>query len=76
MGELDGYSDIIDKAKEILWTDVEIQGSEFTLCYSDGTRWPKADFEAEHKTLSEIKDLWKKTCFVGRRCAGKSLIIK
>ncbi|KAJ8004252.1 hypothetical protein DPEC_G00156880 [Dallia pectoralis] len=37
------------------------------LCHDDGTPWPKGGFEREHATLSEIKDVWKKTFFVGRR---------
>lgn len=70
MQETDGYNDIILMAKEALWNNPQMKEGTFTLCHADGTRWPIEDFEKEHASLSEIKDVWKKTFFIGRRPIG------
>ncbi|XP_058885954.1 uncharacterized protein LOC117405556 isoform X2 [Acipenser ruthenus] len=67
MQETDGYNDIILMAKEALWNNPQMKEGTFTLCHADGTRWPIEDFEKEHASLSEIKDVWKKTFYIGRR---------
>ncbi|XP_028652089.2 proto-oncogene serine/threonine-protein kinase mos-like [Erpetoichthys calabaricus] len=67
MKPLDGYDDIIEKAKEMFWKDDKRNEAQYTLCNADGSRWPKSDFEKEYFSLNEIPDIWKKTLYVGRR---------
>ncbi|XP_039456926.1 uncharacterized protein LOC116316871 [Oreochromis aureus] len=60
------YDDLITIAKERFWPE-RTEGSEFTLCHSDGTRWSKEDFHKEYRTVSDITHLWKRTLYIGRR---------
>ncbi|XP_034540610.1 mitogen-activated protein kinase kinase kinase 17-like isoform X2 [Notolabrus celidotus] len=60
------YDDLVNTGKNSFWPD-EIEGSEFTLCHVDGTRWTKEDFYKEFKTVSDIPNPWKRTLYIGRR---------
>lgn len=67
------YDDLITIAKERFWPE-RTEGSEFTLCHSDGTRWSKEDFHKEYRTVSDITHLWKRTLYIGRRQLGNKVI--
>ncbi|KAA0721547.1 Serine/threonine-protein kinase 32A [Triplophysa tibetana] len=38
------YHELIRIAQDAFWTEKEREGSTFTLCHSDGTRWTKEQF--------------------------------
>lgn len=63
------YDDLVDIGKNSFWPG-DVEGSEFTLCHSDGSRWSKEDFHKEYKTVSDISTPWKRTLYVGRREFG------
>ncbi|XP_073729099.1 uncharacterized protein [Misgurnus anguillicaudatus] len=63
----EGYDELINIAQEAFWTAEEREGSTFTLCHADGTRWTKEQFNQEYGSVSEIPTLWKRTFFIGRR---------
>ncbi|XP_005952904.1 probable serine/threonine-protein kinase MARK-A isoform X2 [Haplochromis burtoni] len=60
------YDDLITIGKERFWPE-RTEGSEFTLCHSDGTRWSKQEFHKEYGTVSDITHMWKRTIYIGRR---------
>ncbi|KAL3976512.1 low-density lipoprotein receptor-related protein 1 (alpha-2-macroglobulin receptor) [Sarotherodon galilaeus] len=60
------YDDLITIGKERFWPE-RTEGSEFTLCHSDGTRWSKEEFHKEYRTVSDITHMWKRTLYIGRR---------
>ncbi|XP_057202327.1 serine/threonine-protein kinase D2-like [Triplophysa rosa] len=71
------YDELIRIAQEAFWTEKEREGSTFTLCHSDGTRWTKEQFNQEYGSVSEIPTPWKRTFYIGRRemdiiCLGES----
>ncbi|XP_040273772.1 uncharacterized protein LOC120989618 [Bufo bufo] len=63
----DNYDDIIDMAIQQFWASTEHKNVMYTLCYSDGSRWPKDDFIKEYGNLGNIPEIWKKTFYVGQR---------
>ncbi|XP_056620745.1 uncharacterized protein LOC130434548 [Triplophysa dalaica] len=71
------YDELIRIAQDAFWTEKEREGSTFTLCHSDGTRWTKEQFCQEYGSVSEIPTPWKRTFYIGRRemdiiCLGES----
>ncbi|XP_034540213.1 uncharacterized protein LOC117813197 [Notolabrus celidotus] len=60
------YDDLVNTGKNSFRPD-EIEGSEFTLCHVDGTRWTKEDFHQEFQTVTDITTPWKRTLYIGRR---------
>ncbi|XP_076734583.1 uncharacterized protein LOC143414328 isoform X2 [Maylandia zebra] len=66
------YDDLITIGKERFWPE-RTEGSEFTLCHSDGTRWSKQEFHKEYGTVSDITHMWKRTIYIGRRQLGNKV---
>ncbi|XP_072572106.1 uncharacterized protein [Paramormyrops kingsleyae] len=60
------YEELVTIGKTRFWPE-DVEGSDFTLCQSDGSRWSKEDFHKEYKTVSDITHPWKRTLYVGRR---------
>ncbi|CAJ0917372.1 unnamed protein product [Ranitomeya imitator] len=67
MNREDGYEQLLQKGKDLYWPNHSNEEYEFNLCNLDGTRWIKTDFEMEHKTLGEIKDVWKRHFYIGMK---------
>lgn len=62
----EGYDELLKLGQETFWTD-EREGSVFTLCQADGTRWTKEQFHQEFESVAEIPNIWKRTFYIGRR---------
>ncbi|KAA0723953.1 hypothetical protein E1301_Tti015358 [Triplophysa tibetana] len=45
------YDELIRIAQDAFWTEKEREGSTFTFCHSDGTRWTKEQFCQEYGSL-------------------------
>ncbi|XP_067232806.1 uncharacterized protein [Chanodichthys erythropterus] len=63
----EGYDELLKLGQEAFWSDKEREGSVFTLCQADGTRWTKEQFHQEFGSVAEIPTLWKRTFYIGRR---------
>lgn len=65
----EGYDELLKLGQETFWTD-EREGSVFTLCQANGTRWTKEQFHQEFESVAEIPNVWKRTFYIGRREMG------
>ncbi|KAK7162204.1 hypothetical protein R3I94_004757 [Phoxinus phoxinus] len=63
----EGYDELLKLGREAFWSDKEREGSVFTLCQADGTRWTKEQFNQEFGSVAEIPTLWKRTIYIGCR---------
>ncbi|CAM4574900.1 unnamed protein product [Leuciscus chuanchicus] len=63
----EGYDELLKLGHEAFWSDKEREGSVFTLCQADGTRWTKEQFNQEFGSVAEIPTLWKRTFYIGCR---------
>lgn len=66
----EGYDELLKLGQETFWSDKEREGSVFTLCQADGTRWTKEHFDQEFGSVAEIPTIWKRMFYIGRREMG------
>lgn len=60
------YELLVTIGKKCFWSK-DVEGSDFSLCHSDGSRWSNEDFHKEYRTVSDLTHPWKRTLYVGRR---------
>lgn len=63
------YEELVTIGKNRFWPE-DVEGSNFTLCHSDGSKRSKEDFQKEYRSVSDITHPWKRTLYVGRREFG------